>query len=279
MTHASVLAMLLQMRQACDHPFLVLSRADCSKDLNAIGDVLLKRWQQRTAEQQQQQQQQQAGSGSGASGPVHSGPAFIHNALRELSRSSSLGVGAGAGAAGAGAPLPLPPSETAAPDSNLAAPDSNLAAPDSNLGASDHEVVQSCCVICLDAPEDAVITNCAHVFCRECISGCLANAMGAAPCPVCRETVHRADLLTLPRKSRFAVDLDKAWRPSTKLTALMADLTETLSTALGPPVVVVPSTSVVPSVRKAVIISQWTAMLDLVQRPLEHEGIEYAQQR
>jgi SNF2 family DNA or RNA helicase len=57
----------------------------------------------------------------------------------------------------------------------------------------------------------------------------------------------------------------------------MADLTETLSTALGPPVVAVPSTSVVPSVRKAVIISQWTAMLDLVQRPLEHEGIEYAQ--
>jgi len=103
--------------------------------------------------------------------------------------------------------------------------------------------------------------------------------MGAAPCPVCRETVHRADLLTLPRKSRFAVDLDKAWRPSTKLTALMADLTETLSTALGPPGVAVPSTSVVPSVRKAVIISQWTAMLDLVQRPLEHEGIEYAQQR
>ena len=199
MTHASVLAMLLQMRQACDHPFLVLSRADCSKDLNAIGDVLLKRWQQRTAEQQQQQ----AGSGSGASGP-----AFIHNALRELSRSSSLGVGAGAGA---GAPLPPPSSETAAPDSNLAAPDSNL-------GASDHEAVQSCCVICLDVPEDAVITNCAHVFCRECISGCLANAMGAAPCPVCRETVHRADLLTLPRKSRFAVDLDKAWRPSTKLT-------------------------------------------------------------
>jgi SNF2 family DNA or RNA helicase len=44
-------------------------------------------------------------------------------------------------------------------------------------------------------------------------------------------------------------------------------------------VVAVPSTSVVPSVRKAVIISQWTAMLDLVQRPLEHEGIEYAQQR
>ena len=59
----------------------------------------------------------------------------------------------------------------------------------------------------------------------------------------------------------------------------MADLTETLNTALGPPVVAVPSTSVVPSVRKAVIISQWTAMLDLVQRPLEHEGIEYAQQR
>ena len=42
--YATVLHMLLQMRQACDHPFLVLSRADTNTDLHAIGARLLRRW-------------------------------------------------------------------------------------------------------------------------------------------------------------------------------------------------------------------------------------------
>jgi DNA repair protein RAD5 len=46
--YASVLAMLQQMRQACDHPFLVLSRADTKNDITKIGEVLLRRWQERT---------------------------------------------------------------------------------------------------------------------------------------------------------------------------------------------------------------------------------------
>lgn len=120
-----------------------------------------------------------------------------------------------------------------------------------------------------------VLTSCAHVFCRECISGCLANAMGACPCPVCREVVHRNDLITLPRASRFSVDLDTAWRPSSKLCALMDDLRATLREPLPPPCVELPARSRSFAVRKVVVISQWTAMLDLVQRPLDDESIGY----
>ena len=45
----------------------------------------------------------------------------------------------------------------------------------------------------------------------------------------------------------------------------MADLTATLEEPLGAPLVALPPTSRMPTVRKVVIISQWTAMLDLVQ--------------
>ena len=43
--YANVLAMLQQMRQACDHPFLVLSRSDANTDVARIGAILLQRWQ------------------------------------------------------------------------------------------------------------------------------------------------------------------------------------------------------------------------------------------
>ena len=46
------------------------------------------------------------------------------------------------------------------------------------------------CVICLDAFDDAVLTGCAHQFCRECILGCIGT-MSCTPCPVCRLPVTR----------------------------------------------------------------------------------------
>ena len=92
----------------------------------------------------------------------------------------------------------------------------------------------------------------------------------------------REDLLTHAEavgldKERFAVDLDKHWRPSSKLNALMGDLHETLATPLPPvdPNAVLPAGGKLPSVRKAVVISQWTSMLDLVQRALGAAGIGY----
>ena len=81
--------------------------------------------------------------------------------------------------------------------------------------------------------DKSVVTKCGHSFCRECIDLCLGS-LGRAPCPQCREPVKRSDLISIPthNNSRFSVDLDKCWRPSAKLTALMSDLTEDLATPL-----------------------------------------------
>lgn len=115
-------------------------------------------------------------------------------------------------------------------------------------------------------------------FCRECIVGCLGS-LGQAPCPVCRLPVRRSELIAVPayHNSRFAVDLDKCWRPSAKLSALMSDLTADLAKPLPPvdPRAVLPPGASPPTTRKAVVISQWTSMLDLVQRPLEAASIAY----
>ncbi|EOD30000.1 hypothetical protein EMIHUDRAFT_51583, partial [Emiliania huxleyi CCMP1516] len=75
----------------------------------------------------------------------------------------------------------------------------------------------------------------------------------------CSHTFCR-DLVTVPG-SRFAVDLDSHWKASAKLEALMADVRETLATPLPPPALV--------------IVSQWTSMLDLVQRPLEAAELRF----
>ena len=55
-----------------------------------------------------------------------------------------------------------------------------------------------------------------------------------AHCPLCREPVSRASLLTLPRPHRFSVDLSDAsqWRSSAKIDALLAHRTLSLSLTL-----------------------------------------------
>ena len=112
------------------------------------------------------------------------------------------------------------------------------------------------------------------MFCRECITGCLGSGLGVAQCPVCREPVRRQELITVPRASRFSVDLDTHWRPSSKIKALMKDLTKTLAEPLPPPER--PLRAGQRPVAKCVVVSQWTAMLDLVQRPLEAERLPFA---
>ena len=109
-----------------------------------------------------------------------------------------------------------------------------------------------------------------------------------AHCPLCREPVSRASLLTLPRPHRFSVDLSDAsqWRSSAKIDALLAHLRATLPLTLpaAPPAAAaataaaeaaatggaagggadaeVAAPPMVPV--KSVVFSQWSAMLDLV---------------
>ena len=212
--YATVLHMLLQLRQACDHPYLVLARSGADADISRLGARLLRQWQ---SEQGGDSQPSAAASAQ-----------FLERTMREL---ESAG----------GGPASEVPSE---------------------------------CVVCLDQFDDPVLTRCSHTFCRECLLGCLGPA-GRAPCPVCRELVERGSLVTVPG-SRFAVDLDSHWKASAKLEALMADVRETLATPLPPPAVPAVGADEPPDdVGKLVIVSQWTSMLDLVQRPLEAAELRF----
>ena len=62
-----------------------------------------------------------------------------------------------------------------------------------------------------------MLTPCCHRFCRGCILGVIGT-LSAAMCPV-PIPVRKEELITVPRASRFAVDLDERWRPSTKISA------------------------------------------------------------
>ncbi|XP_015873517.3 DNA repair protein RAD5A isoform X1 [Ziziphus jujuba] len=188
--YASILELLLRLRQCCDHPFLVMSRGDTQEysDLNKLARRFLK------------------GSQSSAEVEAKDQPsmAYIQEVVEELRRGE-----------------------------------------------------EGECPICLEAFEDAVLTPCAHRFCRECLLASWQNASSGL-CPVCRKVIGRQDLITAPTESRFQVDIDKNWAESSKVVALLREL-ETLRL----------------SGSKSIVFSQWTAFLDLLQIPLSRNNIPF----
>jgi len=124
------------------------------------------------------------------------------------------------------------------------------------------------CPICLESIDDAVaLRNCAHVFCRDCIlTLLLSNRHGNAQCPVCRKGCSFADVMSTPRRSRFRVDLERGFFLSTKLARLVNDLVEAVQAFERDPV----------RHGKCVVFSQWTGMLDLIERALQAWNHEHA---
>eukprot|EP00742_Colponemidia_sp_Colp-10_P014547 GILJ01016532.1.p1 GENE.GILJ01016532.1~~GILJ01016532.1.p1 ORF type:complete len:935 (-),score=119.12 GILJ01016532.1:169-2973(-) len=177
--YASILELLLRLRQTCDHPFLTLSRGDTG----AVDDIdkLMQKFVQRGSEMT---------------------ATFISNVVQDI-RSG----------------------------------------------------VTKECPVCLDPVEDAIVTECAHVLCRECMLATLAK-LGS--CPICRKSLSKESIATVPRESKFSIDVEERYRPSAKLTALIERLQDALATG-----------------EKCVVFSQWTSMLDLVQIPLKKAEIPF----
>ncbi|KNC64989.1 hypothetical protein SARC_18305, partial [Sphaeroforma arctica JP610] len=78
-------------------------------------------------------------------------------------------------------------------------------------------------------------------------------------CPICRVDVDRRSLMTAPRASRFTVDPNKAFQMSTKMKHLMDGLDALIHRRRARD----------PNAGKAIVFSQWTSMLDLVEIPLK----------
>uniref|UniRef100_A0A6N2LJT6 RING-type domain-containing protein n=1 Tax=Salix viminalis TaxID=40686 RepID=A0A6N2LJT6_SALVM len=188
--YASILELLLRLRQCCDHPFLVMSRGDTQEysDLNKLAKRFLKGGQI-------------ALEGEATNVPSR---AYIEEVVEELSKGE-----------------------------------------------------KGECPICLEACEDAVLTPCAHRLCRECLLASWRNASSGL-CPVCRKTITRQELITVPTDSRFQMDIEKNWVESSKIVALLQELENLRSSG-----------------SKSILFSQWTAFLDLLQIPLSRSNISF----
>lgn len=131
------------------------------------------------------------------------------------------------------------------------------------------------CPICLSAPVAAVITRCAHVFCRPCIQRVLVA--DKLRCPMCRAPVRPTELVEAPPPGEpeegeggrgpaagggAGEELKAAARrPSAKISALIASLKEAQADDPGV---------------KSVVFSQFTAMLALLHEHLTGAGFRCA---
>ncbi|KAG0145261.1 hypothetical protein CROQUDRAFT_658947 [Cronartium quercuum f. sp. fusiforme G11] len=137
-------------------------------------------------------------------------------------------------------------------------------------GEEDENGAIQTCRICLDEAEDAIISRCRHIFCRECVRQYLETATEREPeCPVCHLPIS-IDLSQDPiddessAKARQGVlaRLDPGkWRTSTKIEALVEELSKLNQEDHS---------------IKSLVFSQYTVFLDLIERRLKLAGFKLA---
>ncbi len=131
------------------------------------------------------------------------------------------------------------------------------------------------CRLCTDEAEDAIMSRCKHIFCRECVRQYLDADIepGAVPdCPYCHATLSidlESEALEPPestirmndsgRQGILArLDMDK-WRSSTKIEALVEELTQLRSED---------------KTIKSLVFSQFVNFLDLIAFRLQRAGFQ-----
>ncbi|VUC23134.1 unnamed protein product [Clonostachys rosea] len=112
------------------------------------------------------------------------------------------------------------------------------------------------CAICFEVPATPVITNCKHVFCRDCI---LKAIRLQHKCPLCRNALDEDSLLEPAPEESNDQDLDIETQ-SSKTESLVQIIRATLKNPGS----------------KVIIFSQWTAFLNIVQGRLASLGYKYA---
>ncbi|CAL9090980.1 unnamed protein product [Musa textilis] len=162
------------------------------------------------------------------------------------------------------------------------------------------------CAVCSDPPEDAVVAMCGHVFCYQCISERLTGDENLCPAPGCRDVLGTESIFSrstlkscisdnfddeastsysfddgsivhsgyISSKIRAALDILKSIScPSSEVHKVMicgsksdANASDHISTLLN-------SNSDMPA--KAIVFSQWTSMLDLLELSLNECLIQY----
>ncbi|XP_047945417.1 helicase-like transcription factor CHR28 isoform X3 [Salvia hispanica] len=159
------------------------------------------------------------------------------------------------------------------------------------------------CLVCQDPPENAVVTMCGHVFCYQCVSDHLTGEDNTCPAHQCKEQLG-ADVVfsrsTLRRCLSIDVDGDSPVPDelcdestvlqrkyvSSKIKSVLEILNSCVSKRQSSEshdlVIYDASSSAVHehepvniAPEKAIVFSQWTSMLDLVEMSLKNNHISY----
>ncbi|KAJ8759948.1 hypothetical protein K2173_010804 [Erythroxylum novogranatense] len=114
------------------------------------------------------------------------------------------------------------------------------------------------CPICISPPTNAVITRCAHIYCRSCIIRTLQRTKPC--CPLCRHPLSLSDLFAAPDVSSDSKESEiSSSRISSKVSVLLQLL--------------IASRTENPT-RKSVVFSQFQKMLLLLEEPLRAAGFK-----
>lgn len=164
-----------------------------------------------------------------------------------------------------------------------------------------NRLTSALCHVCNDPPEDSVVTMCGHVFCNQCVSEYLTGDDNTCPAPDCKEQLG-SDVVfseaTLRRRISDTFDASSSHSKfddksivlqheynSSKIKAVL-EVIQTHCKA-GSPIsefngsagcietsMAYSSLSTEGPI-KAIVFSQWTSMLDLVEFSLNQHCIQY----
>ncbi|CAA2960840.1 helicase-like transcription factor CHR28 [Olea europaea subsp. europaea] len=151
------------------------------------------------------------------------------------------------------------------------------------------------CLVCKDPPENAVVTMCGHVFCFQCVNEFLTGEDSTCPAPECKEQLGADVVYSKPTLWRcissdtdndvpFSSEVDENSMVlqkeyvSSKIKAVLEILRshckpKTSSSASSSGKGYLDSDT--DGSEKAIVFSQWTGMLNLVEESLKDSCISY----
>uniref|UniRef100_A0A7S4NGY3 Uncharacterized protein n=1 Tax=Paramoeba aestuarina TaxID=180227 RepID=A0A7S4NGY3_9EUKA len=133
--------------------------------------------------------------------------------------------------------------------------------------------VRICCACDEEMEQYWGSQSCSHLFCQQCVQyyqrgqdPITEDSQAMFSCPLCCQTDENVVVwkkIPLPTQPIPADQLvsGQPWRPSTKICALLQELHRMWKEDPE---------------EKAIVFSQWTSMLDHVQRALHHQNIRYS---
>ncbi|AQK46391.1 Putative SNF2-domain/RING finger domain/helicase domain protein [Zea mays] len=150
------------------------------------------------------------------------------------------------------------------------------------------------CSICNDPPEDAVVTTCGHVFCYQCVHERLTSDGHVCPYALCGNKLSFRSVFTpavlklcTSPKPEFgeetscstAADKPSSICESSYISSKIRSAVEILNSIIKTPALTAgDTTESIPSMAppvKAIVFSQWTGMLDLLELSLNRNGIQF----